>query len=55
MFESFRHDIHTLELIPGSGGVFDIQVDESLVYSKKESGTFPDHTELISRIRNKGG
>ena len=35
----------------GSGGVFDVFVDSRLVYSKKETGNFPDEQHLIEALR----
>jgi selenoprotein W-related protein len=32
----------------GSGGVFDVVVDGTLVYSKKETGRFPEAGEVSS-------
>jgi len=40
----------TTSLIEGSGGVFDVQVDEALVYSKHETGDFPDEDQLIEEV-----
>ncbi len=40
------------EFIKGGGGIFDVKVDGTLVYSKHETGTFPDHNKLIARIRD---
>ena len=34
------------ELIPGSGGVFDVVLDGHLIYSKKERGKFPTYGEI---------
>ena len=30
------------EMIPSSGGVFEVTVNESLIFSKKQLGSFPD-------------
>lgn len=38
------------ELIKGGGGIFDVKVDGDLVYSKKQTGQFPDHDELVNSI-----
>lgn len=40
------------ELVPSSGGVFEIVVDGSKVFSKKELGRFPNEGEVVERIRN---
>jgi selenoprotein W-related protein len=41
-----------LELIPGSGGVFEITVNGEKVYSKKETGEFPDSNEIIAKLES---
>ncbi len=35
-----------MELVKGSGGVFEITIDEKLVFSKKKLGRFPTDEEL---------
>jgi len=37
-------------LIGGGGGVFDVVVDGNLVYSKHETGKFPDEDALIRQL-----
>jgi len=39
------------ELIAGSGGIFDVIVDGKKVYSKFETGRFPEKGEVISLIQ----
>ncbi len=43
----------TVELIKGSGGVFDVMVEDSLVYSKAATGSFPDEDVLLQELRAK--
>jgi len=38
------------ELIRSSGGVFEVEVDGALVYSKKATGDFPDEDKLVKAI-----
>ena len=38
------------ELIRGKGGVFDVQVDGKLVFSKHEMGRFPEPGEVERAI-----
>ena len=47
LFTHFRRDIEKMELIPSSGGVFEVTVNGEKIYSKEESGVFPDIKELI--------
>jgi len=41
------------KLIKGSGGVFDVAVDDAVIYSKHETGRFPAHDEIIKLIKRK--
>ena len=38
------------ELIGGGGGIFDVHVDGALVYSKHQTGEFPNEEALVSKI-----
>jgi selT/selW/selH-like putative selenoprotein len=42
------------ELIRGAGGVFDVTVDQRMVYSKHTTGRFPDPAEVVAAIRALG-
>jgi selT/selW/selH-like putative selenoprotein len=37
-------------LVPEGRGIFDIRVDGALVYSKFETGTFPDEARLVGQL-----
>lgn len=39
------------ELIAGSGGVFDVVVDGKLIYSKHETGRFPEDKEILDQLK----
>ncbi|MCA1030182.1 Rdx family protein [Bacillus timonensis] len=39
-----------LELIPSSGGAFEVTVNNKKIYSKLESGVFPNVQEMIVKI-----
>jgi len=38
------------ELIEGSGGIFDVEVDGRLIFSKHETNRFPEHAEILSQL-----
>ena len=43
-------------LIPEGRGIFDLVVDGKLIYSKFETGTFPDNDQLVGLLlSNYGG
>ena len=39
------------DLVPGSGGVFEVSVDDKTIFSKKALGRFPEEGEILSLIR----
>ena len=41
------------ELIRGSNGVFDVKVDDELIFSKDEVGHFPDENAVIAMIKER--
>ena len=38
-------------LIEGAGGIFDVNVNGKLVYSKHETGEFPDEDALVGELK----
>ena len=38
-------------LIEGAGGIFEVNVDGALVYSKHQTGQFPDEAALVDAER----
>ncbi|RPH04622.1 MAG: SelT/SelW/SelH family protein [bacterium TMED144] len=50
ILDKYGEDIHSLTLIPSGGGVFEISKDNSIIYSKKELGRFPDENEVFKLI-----
>jgi selenoprotein W-related protein len=40
------------ELVCGGGGIFDVVVDGDMIFSKHESDRFPEHEEILSKIRS---
>jgi len=47
----FKHDIAGLNIIPSGEGSFDIFLDEKLLFSKKETGRFPEDMEVEQTVR----
>ncbi len=39
-------------LIPSKGGVFEVEVDGDLLYSKKATGKHADEDELLKKLRS---
>ena len=38
------------ELIKGSKGIFDVTADGALIYSKHQTGRFPDNSEVLQAL-----
>jgi selenoprotein W-related protein len=39
------------ELIPGAGGIFDVQADGRKIFSKHDAGRFPNAEEVLTKLR----
>lgn len=38
-------------LVEGGGGIFDVKVDGKLIYSKHQTGQFPEDAEVIKLLK----
>jgi len=46
----YKQKLQGLELEPSGGGCFELTIDGELVYSKLETGQFPDEDEIVAEI-----
>jgi len=46
LLESYKQKFESFELVPAGGGCFELTIDGELVYSKLETGEFPDETDI---------
>lgn len=49
---TFEVEMGEVALVPGTGGVFDVRLNGSLIFSRKEAGRFPESKELKQLIRD---
>ena len=49
-----KQGIESLELVPAGGGVFEVEVDGQLVFSKKKEGRFPEWREVQAHFEPRG-
>jgi selenoprotein W-related protein len=49
---TFENELGEVALVPGKGGIFDIRIDTSLIWSRKREGRFPELKELKQRVRD---
>ena len=47
----FEEQIERITLVPSKDGVFEVQVDGRLVYSKKQTGRHARDGEIVSKVR----
>ncbi len=50
---TFADEITEVALIPGSGGIFDIRVNDDVIFSKGSAGRFPESKELKQLVRDR--
>ena len=43
--------LRQLVLVPGTGDVFDVHVDDELVFTKKMLGRYPQPDDVLPRLR----
>jgi selenoprotein W-related protein len=47
----FEFDIDRITLIPSTGGVYEVMVGDTLVYSKKATGRHAEYQEVADPVR----
>ena len=52
LMNEFSWDISGISLIPADGGAFEVSVGDKLMYSKLETGEFPEESILVDQIRS---
>lgn len=50
MLTQYKQKIHSFELQPSSGGCFELTVNGDLIYSKLQTGQFPDEETMVADI-----
>ena len=53
LLQAFESHIESLELIPSSGGRFEVTVDGDLIYSKKATGRHAEPGEIRQLVEAK--
>jgi selenoprotein W-related protein len=52
LLTTFEENVGEVALIPGTGGIFEVRVDEEVVWSRKVEGGFPEIKVLKQRVRD---
>lgn len=54
MLSTFKQKIKDLKLVPASGGCFELTVNGELIYSKLQTGKFPDEQAILTVLEGRG-
>ncbi len=52
VLSTFSLELGRVSLIPGTGGIFEIEIDGVLVWERKRDGGFPDVKQLKQLVRD---
>lgn len=53
LLTTFMTELGEVALVPGTGGIFEVWVDDERLWSRAEQGRFPDITELKQLVRDR--
>ena len=53
LLSTFDTELGEVALVPGTGGVFEVRVDNELIWSRKEQGRFPEAKEIKQLVRDR--
>jgi len=52
LLTTFEKDLAGVTLKPGSNGIFEISLNQKLLFSRKEAGRFPEAKEVKQLVRD---
>ena len=52
LLTTFVEEVGEVSLKPGTGGIFQIRVNDLLLFDRKEAGTFPEIKQLKQLVRD---
>ncbi len=55
LLTAHKQKIKSLVLVPAGGGCFELTANGELLYSKLNTGTFPDESAVVESVRAKLG
>ncbi len=53
LLSTFSLELGSVSLTPGTGGIFEIRIDDELVWERKRDGGFPDSRALKQLVRDR--
>ncbi|CAK9885966.1 MAG: hypothetical protein XXXJIFNMEKO3_02390 [Candidatus Erwinia impunctatus] len=52
LLHTFSTDLAAVTLIPGTGGIYQIPIDDALIWDRKADGGFPEAKVIKQRVRD---
>lgn len=52
LLTTFEGELGEVAMLPGTGGVFEVRVDGSTIWSREQQGRFPEAKELKQFVRD---
>src|SRR5690349_16632408 len=53
LLTTFESDSGRVSLVPGSGGIFEVRLNNEVIFSRKDTQRFPESKELKQLIRDR--
>ena len=53
LLEEWEGRLGSLEVVPGTGGIFDVHLDGELVFTKSMLGRYPDPDDVLPLLRER--
>jgi selenoprotein W-related protein len=53
LLTTFQGEIGEVALLPGAGGIFEVRIDDDVIWSRTEAGRFPEMKELKRLVRDR--
>ncbi len=52
LLTTFEADLAGVNLMPGTGGIFEVRLNGAVLFNRKQAGRFPESKELKQLIRD---
>ena len=53
LLTTFDTELGEVALVPGTGGIFEVRLNDELIFSRKEASRFPESKELKQLVRDR--
>ncbi len=53
LLHTFSTDLASVTLVPGTGGIYQVTVDDMVIWDRKIDGGFPEAAALKQRLRDR--